>query len=139
MDFVGQSPSPSHARKMSSQPMRSVRRRLRSGPRRFLALSAALAALAVAAPVSGARAGIVPGGIGQGGQVNGPSGCAGPNAPSGVGDAGATSNQICGALLVFVGPSTGQLATAIGPTIIGSTIAAPITVSPGPVAVTWVP
>jgi hypothetical protein len=119
--------------------MRSVRRRLRSSPRRLLALSAALAALAVAAPVSGARADIVPGGVGQGGQANAPSGCVGSNAPSGVGDAGATSNQICGALLVFVGPSTGQIATAIGPTIIGSTVLAPITVSPGPVAVSSLP
>ncbi|MCW3064276.1 MAG: hypothetical protein JWN32_1448 [Solirubrobacterales bacterium] len=119
--------------------MRSDRRRLGSTPRRLLALSAAMAALAVAAPVSGARAALVPGGVGQGGQANAPSGCVGSNAPSGVGDAGATTNQICGAALVFVGPSAGQIATAIGPTIIGSTILAPITVTPGPVAVTSVP
>jgi hypothetical protein len=37
---------------------------------------------------------------------------------------------------VFVAPSIGQIATAIGPTIIGSTVAAPITVTPGPAAVT---
>ena len=123
--------------------MRSVRRRLRSTPKRVLALSAAMAALAVAAPVSGARAAFfpigVPGGIGQGGQANAPSGCVGANAPSGVGDAGATVNQLCGVVLAFVGPSTGQVATAIGPTIIGSTILAPITVSPGPVAVNSIP
>jgi hypothetical protein len=123
--------------------MRSVRRRLRSNPGRLLALSAAMAALAVAAPVSSASAAfppiLVPGGVGQGGQANAPSGCVGANAPSGIGDAGATSNQICGAALVFVGPSIGQVATAIGPTIIGSTVAAPITVSPGPVAVSSLP
>jgi hypothetical protein len=123
--------------------MRCVRRRPRSRPRRLLALSAAMAALAVAAPVSSARAAFppigVPGGVGQGGQANAPALCVGANAPSGVGDAGATVNQICGAGLVFVGPSIGQVATAIGPTIIGSTIAAPITVSPGPVAVNSVP
>ena len=119
--------------------MRSVRRRLGSSPRRLLALSAAMAALAVAAPVSGASADLVPGGVAQGGQADAPSGCVGSNAPSGVGDAGATSNQICGAVLAFVGPSTGQVATAIGPTIIGSTVVAPITVSPGPVAVSWLP
>ena len=123
--------------------MRSVRRRLRSNPGRALALWAATVALAVAAPVSGAWAALtpigVPGGIGQGGQANGPSGCIGANAPSGVGDAGATVNQLCGVVLAFVGPSTGQVATAIGPTIIGSTILAPITVSPGPVAVNSVP
>jgi hypothetical protein len=102
-----------------------------------------VAALAVAGPVSGARAAIppivVPGGVAQGGQANAPAACVGSNAPSGVGDAGATSNQICGASLVFVGPSVGQLATAVGPTIIGSTIAAPITVTPGPVAVSSLP
>jgi hypothetical protein len=123
--------------------MTSVRRRLRSSPRRLLALSGAMAVLAVAAPVSAASAAFppfgVPGGVGQGGQANAPSGCVGANAPSGIGDAGATVNQICGAVLAFVGPSTGQVATAIGPTIIGSTIAAPITVTPGPVAVTSVP
>jgi hypothetical protein len=123
--------------------MRSVRKRLRSTPRRLLTLSAAMAALAVAAPVSGASAAFppigVPGGVGQGGQANAPSGCIGANAPSGVGDAGATVNQLCGVVLAFVGPSTGQVATAIGPTIIGSTIAAPITVTPGPVAVSSLP
>ena len=106
-------------------------------------MSAAMAALAVVAPVSGARAGLapigLPGGVAQGGQADAPSGCVGSNAPSGVGDAGATSNQICGAVLAFVGPSTGQVATAIGPTIIGSTVLAPITVSSGPVAVGSVP
>jgi hypothetical protein len=122
----------------------SVRGRLSSNRRRLVALSAAMAALAVAAPVSGARAAFppigVPGGVvAQGGQANGPSGCVDTNAPSGVGDAGATVNQVCGVDLVFVGPSTGQLATAIGPTIIGSIIAAPITVSPAPVAVSSLP
>ena len=117
----------------------SVRGRLRSSRRRRLALSAAIVALAVAAPVSGARAQVVPGGVAQGGQANGPSGCIDANAPSGVGDAGATVNQICGGVLTFVGPSTGQLASAVGPTIIGSTILAPITVSPGPVAVNSIP
>ena len=123
--------------------MRPDRRRLRSSPKRLLALSVAMAALAVAAPVSGAGAALtpigLPGGVAQGGQAVAPAGCVGANAPSGVGDAGATSNQICGAGLVFVGPSIGQVATAIGPTIIGSTIVAPVTVSSGPVAVTSLP
>ena len=119
--------------------MTSVGVRLSSGRRRLLALSAAMAAMAVAAPVSGATAAIVPGVVAQGGQANAPAGCTGSNAPSGVGDAGATVNQICGAGLVFVGPSIGQVATVIGPTIIGSTVAAPVTVSPGPVAVSSLP
>jgi hypothetical protein len=112
---------------------------LRSSRRRLLALSAATAALAVAAPVSATRAQVVPGGVVQGGQANAPSGCIDANAPSGVGDAGATVNQMCGVLAVFVGPSTGQIAAAIGPTIVGSTILAPVTVSPGPVAVSSLP
>jgi hypothetical protein len=122
--------------------MTSLRRRLRSRPARLLALSAAMAALAVAAPVSNAKADLVPIGlpvVAQGGQANAPSGCVGSNAPSGVGDAGATVNQICGTTLAFVGPSVGQVATAIGPTIIGSTILAPITVTPGPVAISSLP
>jgi hypothetical protein len=122
--------------------MTSARRPLRSAPTRVLALAAALA---VAAPVTAASAAIVPGapglpgGVVQGGQADGPTGCLGSNAPSGIGDAGATSNQVCGAVLVFVGPSIGQVATAIGPTIIGSVVAAPITVTPGPVAVSSLP
>jgi hypothetical protein len=117
----------------------SVHRRSSFGRRRLLALSAAMVALAVADPVSGTSASIVPGGVAQGGQANAPSGCVGASQPSGVGDAGATVNQVCGVALVFVGPSTGQVAAAIGPTIIGSTIVAPITVSPGPIAVGWLP
>ena len=134
--------------------------------RSLLALSTAIAALAVAAPVTGASAAVmpfgfpgaaaftpvgfpgagtaftsigVPAGVAQGGQANAPSGCVGSNAPSGVGDAGATSNQLCGVTLAFVGPSIGQVSTAIGPTIIGSTVLAPVTVSSGPVAVSSVP
>jgi hypothetical protein len=118
----------------------SVRGRLSPGHRRLLALSAAMAALAVAAPASGTRAAIVPpGGVAQGGQADAPSGCVSASQPSGVGDAGAIVNQVCGAALVFVGSTTGQVASAIGPTIIGSTILAPVTVSPAPVAVDWLP
>jgi hypothetical protein len=98
-----------------------------------------MAALAVAGPLSGARAALVPGGVLQGGQADAPSGCVDANAPSGVGDAGATVNQICGVSLAFVGPSIGQMASAIGPTIIGSAVLAPVTVSPGPVAVSSLP
>jgi hypothetical protein len=101
-----------------------------------------MGALALAAPVSSAEAAFAPvglPGIAQGGQANAPSGCVGSNAPSGIGDAGATVNQICGATLVFVGPSIGQVSSDIGPTIIGSTVLAPVTVSSGPVAVSSVP
>jgi hypothetical protein len=133
--------------------MRAVRsRRVRSARKRLLALSTVMVALAVAAPVSGASAAALPvglpgadtgftpvglpGSVLQGGQANAPSGCVGSNAPSGVGDAGATSNQLCGVTLAFIGPSVGQVSTVVGPTIIGSTVLAPVTVSSGPVAVT---
>jgi hypothetical protein len=106
--------------------------------RRILGASAAIAAIALAAAPAGASA-QVPGGIGQGGQVNGPALCVAPNAPSGIGDAGATFNQACGGGLVFFGPSIGQIGAVVGPTIIGSTIVAPITGSLGPVAVSPVP
>jgi hypothetical protein len=113
--------------------------RVRSTRGRLLALSTVLAVLAVAGPVSGASADLLPGGVAQGGQANAPAGCVGSNAPSGVGDAGATSNQLCGVTLAFVGPSIGQVSVAMGPTIIGSTILAPVTVSGGPVAVSSLP
>jgi hypothetical protein len=119
--------------------MTSLRARLGTRRRQLRTLSAVMTALAVAAPVSDATAAIFPGGVAQGGQANGPAGCVDANQPSGVGDAGAVANQVCGVTLAFVGPSTGQIATAVGPTIIGSTVLAPITVSPAPVAVEWLP
>jgi hypothetical protein len=134
--------------------MRSAHSRfVRPTRSRLLALSTVIAALAVAGPVSGASAAFVPGfpgagtaftpigtpgGIAQGGQIN-PTGCVGSNAPSGVGDAGATVNQLCGVTLAFIGPSIGQVTSEMGPTIIGSTVLAPITVTSGPVAVSSVP
>jgi hypothetical protein len=130
--------------------MRSVRsRHVKPRLKRLLALSALVAALAAAGPVSGASAAVlpigfqapigVPGGVAQGGQASGPSGCVGSNAPSGIGDAGATSNQLCGVTLAFVGPSIGQVSSQMGPTIIGSTVLAPVTVSAGPVATSSLP
>jgi hypothetical protein len=123
--------------------MTSIRRCPGSGLRRFLALPAAVAALAMAARVSSADAqvpvGVPIGGIGQGGMATGPALCVGANAPSGIGDAGAAGNQICGAALVFVGPNIGQVGAAIGPTIIGSTVIAPISVALGPIAVGGLP
>jgi hypothetical protein len=105
---------------------------------RRLALWAALATLTMAGRVCTAHAqipvGLPIGGIVQGGQVIGPTTCVGANAPSGIGDAGAAGNQICDAGLVAVGPSIGQVGAAIGPTIIGSTILAPVSVSLGPIA-----
>jgi hypothetical protein len=123
--------------------MRSVRCRLRFVPRRRVALSAGMAVLALAAPVSGASAAITPVGFGGAGTAftgGGLPSCQGSYAPSGLGDAGATDNQFCGGLvLAFVGPSIGQIGAPIGPTIIGSSVTAPVTVSSGPVGFGSVP
>jgi hypothetical protein len=109
-------------------------------------MAAVALALAVAAPVSGASAAIGPGfadpfalsgvplgGSALGGMQVGSAGCVGPNRPSVGGNAGSTSVQDCGALLSFAGPQIGQIATVIGPTIIGSPFAQ-VVVSAGPVS-----
>jgi hypothetical protein len=108
--------------------MRFIRRHL-------LAVAATMGVLAVAAPVSSASIFTWPAGLPDintvGGQ-SGPLGC-GSNAPAGNGPAGGTTGQACGSVLSFIGPAVGQVATVIGPTIIGATVLAPITVSAGPV------
>jgi hypothetical protein len=107
--------------------------RLRLG--HVLAIAATTGVFAVVAPVSSASAYSWPFGLpdinGIGGQA-GSFGC-GSNAPAGNGTAGGTANQTCGALLSFIGPSIGEIASVMEPTIIGSTVLAPVTVSAGPV------
>jgi hypothetical protein len=102
---------------------------MRSIYRRLLALAAATVAVAFAAPVSGASAQFLPfsfwvptptGSIGIGGNQIGSAGCVGTNRPSLGGNNGSTSAQTCGALLSFVGPQIGQIASVIGPTMINS-------------------
>jgi hypothetical protein len=110
--------------------------------RRLLAVMAATGAIALAAPVSGASAEIIPpvglpvlptGGAAIGGNQIGSAGCVGTNRPSFGGNAASTSAQTCGSVLSFTGPQIGQIASVIGPTIIGSPLtqvnvsAAPIT------------
>jgi hypothetical protein len=102
-------------------------------------MSAAVAALTLAAQVSSAHAqipiGVPIGGIVQGGQIGGPAPCFNGNAPVGIGASGAAENQICGVGAVYVAGNLGQQATAIGPLISGSTVVAPISIGLGPVAV----
>jgi hypothetical protein len=111
-------------------------------------MAVATGALALAAPVSGASAAVLPtalpfptaglpipaalpvgglGGLGGinalGGSTNGTAGCVGTNRPSVGGNNGSTSAQTCGAVLSFSGPQIGQIAAVIGPTIIGSQVA----------------
>jgi hypothetical protein len=109
---------------------------MRSTRTRLAAVAATTAALALAAPVGSAGA-QVPGDVVP---VEGlPGGCPSTISPSGIGDAGATQSQVCGAALSFVGPSVGQVATVIGPTIIGGVVNAPVMVSAGSVGAVAVP
>jgi hypothetical protein len=95
---------------------------MRSTRRLLLAISAWLAV--VAGPVTAANAALLPGGIEQGGQAYAPSLCNDGNAPSGIGDAGDAENQVCGASVVYVGSTLGQLITTVGPTVTGSAVVA---------------
>ena len=108
---------------------------MRSIGRRLLTAAATTGVLAVVAPVSGASASTwpinSPSTTALGGQL-GTTGC-NSNAPADVGPAGSTVNFSCGSVLSFIGPSIGQVATVIGPTIIGATVLGPVTVSAGPV------
>jgi hypothetical protein len=114
--------------------------------RQRLAAVLVIAAVALAAPASGASAAIGPflgdglpltglplGGDVVGGAQIGSAGCIGTVRPSVGGNAGSTSDQACGALLAFNGPQIGQIATVVGPTIINSPLAV-VTVSAGPVS-----
>jgi hypothetical protein len=102
---------------------------------RLLTAAIATAAVALAAPIAGADAATfpsfpslsgysVPGFsapiTGVGGNQIGTAGCVGTNRPSVGGNNGSTSAQSCGAVLSFQGPQIGQIASVIGPTIIGS-------------------
>jgi hypothetical protein len=141
--------------------MRANTRRSKRRARR--AAVGVLGALALAVPISGANAATTPfsfwGGaaspftfpfstssfpIAQQGSVGGTvlsqpiagttiaTGC-GENRAELLGSGGSVSNTACYSLLSFIGPSIGQVNSQVGPTIIGSVILAPITVSAGPV------
>jgi hypothetical protein len=135
----------------------SLNRRART---RRLAVLLAVGALAVAAPVSGASAAVSPfsffggtalpvaytsgllgmtGGafeLGVAGTTN--TGC-GQNRPSVFGGSGSSEQISCGSVLSFIGPSVGQINNQVGPTIIGSVVLSPVTVSAGNTIVTSAP
>jgi hypothetical protein len=124
--------------------------KLRVRPHR-LALALAVAAVSLAAPLSGASAAIAPGGffggafplrtfafpggttLAQGTQAGIDNSVCGVNRPSVIGSTGGTQTQACFSLLTFIGPSIGQINSQVGPTIIGSTILGSVTVSAGSV------
>jgi hypothetical protein len=116
---------------------------------RVLSALVATGVVALAVPVAGASAAILPGlpaafpaalpiptvplaGNAIGGNQIGTAGCVGTNRPSVGGNNGSTSAQTCGAVLSFGGPQIGQISSVIGPTIIGSPLAK-VVVSAGPV------
>jgi hypothetical protein len=105
------------------------------------AVTVALAALAIGAPAAGANAQVLTPAVQA--PVNG-SASAGSctrdridNGAFGVGGdlqgrTGGTEDVQCqGAGLQFIGPSIGQVASVMGPTIIGSTVFAPVQTSAG--------
>jgi hypothetical protein len=144
--------------------MRSIlKRRART---RRLAVLLAVGALAVAAPVSGAGAAVSPfsffGGAGFPAYTSGfagpttgligPAGGAfnlgvagttntgcGQSRPSVFGGTGSSEQISCGSVLSFIGPSIGAINSQVGPTIIGSTVLGPVTVSAGNTIVNAIP
>jgi hypothetical protein len=105
--------------------------------RRHLPLAALLAAIALSVPVSSAGAQVWPGSDPNfmPGAGVGTAGCLGSNRAGQVGGAGGAEQVVCGGItFAFVGPAIGQIASAIGPTIIGNpVVVAPITVANGSV------
>jgi hypothetical protein len=76
-------------------------------------------------PVAAPTAGSFPGGRGAGV-------CSRSSGPEGQGGTGEVAHQVCqGAGLVFIGPSSGQISTVIGPTIISPGFAGTVVVSAG--------
>ena len=97
--------------------MSSIRRRL-------LVVVVATGAVALAAPVSGASAQMLPVvGVAAGGNQIGTAGCVGTNRPSIGGNTGSTSDHTCGAVVSLSGPQIGQISSVIAPRISGSPFA----------------
>jgi hypothetical protein len=104
--------------------------RLRSVRGRGLAVAGATAVLALGVPLSSASAQVgLPGAVNvQPGSGIGWAGCSGANEPAQVGGPSGFGNGVCGGVTIsFIGPQIGQVASAVGPTIIG---AAPVVLSP---------
>jgi hypothetical protein len=100
--------------------------------RRHLPAAAVIAALALSVPVTGAEASPWPSWTPSDGTA---AACLGSSPRAVNGAPGSLGTAVCGGVTIaFVGPQVGQIASAVGPTIIGApVIAAPITVSNGPV------
>jgi hypothetical protein len=105
-----------------------------------LAVALALAVLAVGAPAAGAATwpgfpaapSIVPGAAGLPGNAVGPCGTVSEQSQPASGNAAAVCQ---GAGLAFIGPSVGQIATVIGPTIISPGFVGTVITTAGSVAI----
>lgn len=110
--------------------------------RRLVAMVVATGAVALAGPVAGASAAILPplgvpvlpvAGSMVGGDQIGTAGCVGTNRPSVGGNNGSTSATACGVLFSVQGTHVGQLGTTIGPPTVIDSPASQVLVSAGPI------
>jgi hypothetical protein len=91
--------------------------------------------LAVAGPVAGAEAWAGSGGPSTTQAGVSVSGCSSNSTSVGGSTAGTTATT-CEALTADVGPAIGQISTVEAPTIVGSTVVAPVSTSSGAAVVT---
>jgi hypothetical protein len=107
---------------------------MRTARRCLGALAVVSCALAASAPVSHASPVFPsfgpPGGIVLPGNQIAFQPCVGTNRPAVGANAGSTSHSSCGQLIAIGPPQVGQVATVIGPVIIGTTIRKPVVTTP---------
>jgi hypothetical protein len=97
--------------------------------RSALGAAVAISVSALGAPMASAE--FWPGPTNAVGQLNGPAGCQ-ADFPAGVGFAGGTTANNCGAVASFTGPADGEVANVTGPVITGAAVLAPVVVTAGP-------
>jgi hypothetical protein len=104
--------------------------------RSVLGAAVAISVAALGAPIADAQISPFPfwgygGGTNAIGQASGPAGCQ-ADSPVGVGFAGGTTANSCGAATSYIGPAVGEIANVTGPVVTGSVILAPVVVAAGP-------
>ena len=106
---------------------------MRFSRRSGLGAAVALGVVALGAPIADAQVFPLPfvGPANTIGQANAPAGCT-ANSPAGVGFAGGTTANSCGAATSYIGPAVGLIANVTGPVVTGSVILAPVVVAAGP-------